>query len=412
MRIESLLEGARLGVDQLRANKFRSMLTVLGIVVGVATVMAMSAAVTGVRSSVLGAVEAAGPRNFSVMSFNLSDVNILRGPQRPTANPPISLAEARQLALLPGIQSAIPVIDPTSGIEIVHGSQRLPAVAVVGRGAGWSAFTNGDFLWGNDFLQSDVLASSPVAVLTPALAEEMFGDLNPIGRVVRMNGQPFTVVGVFQPRANIFAELQRHFAVIPYTASLKHLRASADNLGVFMVTAPHATQNEAMDQAIAAMRTMRGLRPGEENNFAVLRSQEIAETFDRLTAVFFAVMIALSSVALMVGGVGVIAIMMIAVTERTREIGVRKALGATRREILWQFLFEATTVTVIGGVIGIALGAGGAFLVASLTPIPAAVPLGGLVAALGMAIVAGMLFGIWPAWRASKLDPVEALRYE
>ena len=154
------------------------------------------------------------------------------------------------------------------------------------------------------------------------------------------------------------------------------------------------------------------MRPAEENNFAIIRQEEMVQTFNRITGIFFLVMLSLSSVALMVGGVGVIAIMMIAVTERTREIGIRKALGATKREILWQFLFEATTVTFIGGAIGMILGGGTAMLVAALTPIPASVPVSAVVAALGMATVAGILFGLWPAWRAARLDPVEALRYE
>jgi putative ABC transport system permease protein len=183
-------------------------------------------------------------------------------------------------------------------------------------------------------------------------------------------------------------------------------------LGVFVVTATDFTQTEAMDQVITLLRTRRGLPPSEDNNFAVIRQDQMIETFNRFTAAFFAIMVGLSSVALMVGGVGVIAIMMIAVTERTREIGIRKAIGATRREILWQFLFESVTLTLIGSVIGMALGGGAAALVAALTPVPASVPLPAIVAALSMAAMAGIVFGLWPAMRASRLDPVEALRHE
>ena len=171
-------------------------------------------------------------------------------------------------------------------------------------------------------------------------------------------------------------------------------------------------QADAMDQVAVLMRTMRGLRPGEENDFAFVRSDEAVKTFNKLTGIFFVVMLALSSVALMVGGVGVIAIMMIAVTERTREIGIRKALGATPREILLQFLMDAVTLTFIGAVIGMALGAAGAYVVAGLTPIPAQVPLFAVVAALGMAAFAGVAFGMVPAWRAARMYPVVALRYE
>jgi putative ABC transport system permease protein len=211
---------------------------------------------------------------------------------------------------------------------------------------------------------------------------------------------------------NVFSAFQKNIAYMPYTAALKHLGAWDGMISVLASPTASATQAEAMDQVTTLLRTTRGLRPGDENNFALIRQEEFLEMFNTVTSVFFMVMVALSSVGLMVGGVGVIAIMMIAVTERTREIGIRKAIGATKREILWQFLFEAVTVTCIGAIIGMAIGAGGAFIVAALTPIPASVPFGAIVAALGMATVAGVLFGMWPAWKAAKMDPVEALRFE
>jgi putative ABC transport system permease protein len=162
----------------------------------------------------------------------------------------------------------------------------------------------------------------------------------------------------------------------------------------------------------AALRTKRGIRPGQPDNFAVVTQDRVLDTFNKITAAFFVVMIALSSVGLMVGGVGVVAIMMISVTERTREIGVRKALGATRREIMFQFLVEAATLTLVGCIVGMALGALIAWAIRSFTPIPAAVPLLSVVAAVLASILTGVLFGLYPANKASRMDPVEALRYE
>ena len=410
MRLESLREGANLALDQLRANKFRSGLTILGIVVGVATVMAMSAMIQGIRSSILSELEAAGPKNFYVARFNMNTVRLDTDGPPWGNNPKITIDEAMMIGGLPAVKTK--VVDVGTSAEMTYGRIRMPSIAVKGQDAGWSNYTLGEMVAGHDMLPADVMSGSRVVIITEHLAGDLFGSLDPIGRQVRMNGQPFHVIGVFKPKENIFSAFQRNFAIIPYTAAIKHLDAWDGMLGVFVVTANDATQDQAIDQVITAMRTQRGLRPADDNDFAVMKQEEMVATFNKFTGVFFMVMLALSSVALMVGGVGVIAIMMIAVTERTREIGIRKAIGATKREILWQFLFESVTVTFIGAGIGMVLGAGVAFGVAKLTPVPASVPFSAIIAALSMAVMSGILFGIWPAWRAAKMDPVVALRYE
>jgi putative ABC transport system permease protein len=411
MRIESLREGAMLALDQIRANKFRSSLTILGIVVGVATVMAMSAMIQGIRSSIMDEMEAVGPKNFMVARYNFNEVRLVNHDGPPWgSNPPISVEEARRISQLAAIRQTIVALD-LSG-EFTHGRNRLASVSIAGRENGWTNYSSADMIAGHDMLLNDVRASNPVVLLSEPLAQTMFGTLDPIGRTLRINGKPFQVIGVFRMAESLFSSLNRNIAIMPYTSAIKHLGASNRMLSVLTVTAADATQDEAMDQVTTLLRTSRGLRPMDENNFAIVRQEEFLDTFNKLTGVFFMVMLALSSVALMVGGVGVIAIMMIAVTERTREIGIRKAIGATRREILWQFLFEAVTVTCIGAIIGMIIGAGGAYLVAALTPIPASVPFSAIVAALVMAAIAGVLFGMWPAWKAARMDPVEALRYE
>jgi putative ABC transport system permease protein len=412
MRLESLREGAVLALDQVRANKFRSGLTILGIVIGVAVVMLMSAAIQGIQSSIVDEMEAVGPKNFMVARFNMNEVRITGGHDGPPwgNNPKVSVEEARRIAQLPAVRQTVTGLDHSG--DFVYGRTRLPGVTIAAREAGWTGYSSATIIAGHDMLPNDVRASAPVVLLSEPLAEAMFGALDPIGRTVRIRGKPFQVIGVFRMSESIFSAFNRNLAIMPYTSALKHLGAWDGMLIVFTVTAPDATQDEAMDQVITLLRTMRGLRPDEPNNFAVVRQEEFLETFNKVTGVFFMVMLALSSVALMVGGVGVIAIMMIAVTERTREIGIRKAIGATQREILWQFLFEAVTLTLIGAIIGMALGAGGAYLIAAVTPIPASVPFTAIVAALVMATTAGVVFGMWPAWKAARMDPVEALRYE
>jgi putative ABC transport system permease protein len=411
--VDRLSESVFIALDQLRANKFRSAMTILGIVIGVATVVTMSAAIAGIRGEALEGIEAAGPKNFIVARFNFMEIQV-HGPGSAPAwqrNPAVTPREVDRLADLSHVRAAIAEVYQTAAIQGPSG-QPLEGVLVAGNSAGWDEFTLGTFVAGHNFTPPDVTASRPVVVLSEPLARALFGPLDPVARSVRIDGRPFTVIGVFQPRGNIFGEANQNYAVMPYTAALKHLGVGDGFLRALVVTADGSTQEEAMDQVIAAMRGMRGLRPAAPNDFVIIRQAEILDTFNRITGVFFIVMLGLSSVALLVGGVGVIAIMMISVTERTREIGVRKALGARRAEILWQFLFEASTLTVAGATAGMVLGALAAWLIRSLTPVPAVVQPGAVVAALIMAAIAGVIFGLLPAWRASRMDPVVALRYE
>jgi putative ABC transport system permease protein len=411
MRIENLGEGILLALDQLRANKFRSIMTILGVVIGVAVVMTMSAMVTGIRSEALSGLESAGPENFMLMRYDVSEVRITNEHGPPWGNnPKVRMDEIEHMRTLPGVRQVIAQLSLSSEMQAVGAP--VSGVQISGNSAGWDEFTTGKFIAGHNFLPSDVRSSRQVVVLSKALADNLYGSLDPLNRIVKIRGLPFQVIGIFQQEANIFGDAASNFAVVPYTTAIKSLKAWDGMLHALVVTADGTTQAEAMDQVIGAMRTMRGLRPAEPNNFAVIRQQALLDMFNKITGMFFAVMIGLSAVALLVGGVGVIAIMMISVTERTREIGVRKAIGATRREILWQFLFEATTLTLAGGVLGMIAGGALAFLVQAVTPIPASVPLLAVLAALLMAVIAGIVFGMVPAWRASRMDPVEALRYE
>ncbi len=412
MRLESIREGTVLALDQLRANKSRSALTILGIVVGVAVVMAMSAMISGIRTSILDLFMSAGPQNFLIMRF---DPNAPRDPNRHGPpwgrNPPVTVAEAARVSQLPGVKAAIPEVSANG--EMTWEGQHITDLQVAGDGEAWLRVrAGGEVLKGHSFLQSDVDAARPVAVITPQLATDLFGPVDPIGRRVRINGQAFDIIAVYKLPESIFSSAQKHVAIVPYTAAIKYLQADVRFLTIFVRPDDATAPSDAMDEVTVLLRSMRSLRPGDPNDFALVRMEEFAKTFNRLTGIFFIVMIALSSVGLMVGGVGVIAIMMIAVTERTREIGIRKALGATQREILFQFLIEAVTVTVIGAALGMAIGGVGAFLIATLSPIPARVPVYAVLAALGMAAVAGVAFGLVPAWRAARMDPVEALRYE
>jgi putative ABC transport system permease protein len=242
----------------------------------------------------------------------------------------------------------------------------------------------------------------------------VFGRVSPLGKTMRVGNRPFTVVGLYRKPENIFQPPgQEISAIVPYEAARKLFRYDEVNSLVILVKpVAGVSVDRAMDLITVQLRKMRGLRPGEPNTFDMVTSDQVLGLFDRLTGVFFLVMIVLSSVALMVGGIGVMAIMLVSVTDRTREIGVRMALGATRREILWQFLVEAATLTMIGGVIGIVAGLGLGQLLKSLLQLESPVPLWSAGLATTVSIGIGLVFGLLPANRASRLDPVEALRYE
>lgn len=411
MNLAAAREGVGIAIDALRSNKTRAALTILGIVIGVATVMAMAAVIGGIRTSVSEDIEAAGPTTFQVARFDNTKLDFHSDRPPWEGTPEITPQEAKLLGGLPSVRSVTVAINGTADVR--WGAKSASGVQMNGLSADWTPYVHGDFVAGRNYLPTDVERSAPVVVLSQPTAEALFGNHRAIGEQVRMDGARFEVIGVYKEKANIFAGLGgSNKAWLPNTSATKWLDMDQRWTQLLIVPTAGVSQEQAMDDVTAALRISRGLRPGEENNFALIRQEAVADLFNRLTGVFFLVMLVLSSIGLMVGGVGVVAIMMISVTERTREIGVRKALGATRREILWQFLIESMTVTTIGGMIGMLIGGGAALLLASLTPIPAAVPLWSVAAALAVSAISGIGFGLYPASKASHLDPVDALRYE
>ncbi len=412
MNFGAIREGVAIAVDSLRANKVRAALTILGIVIGVATVMAMSAVIVGIRTSVTGQLESFGPNNLYVDRFDqtqlqLSDFSSGRLPWE--GKPPITPAEGDLVEALPSIASVTPAV--YSSGELRFETQSISSVEIRGMGALWPDYVLGDFTRGRNFVPAEVRRAALVAVLNETAAEALFGTGEALGQYVRLRGERFLVIGVHREEPNPLSMAQPAVTV-PATTAVQRLGADPEWYSLLVVPAAGVSPEGATDDITALLRSSRGLRPGEENNFAIIRQEALMELFNNLTGAFFMIMLVLSSIGLMVGGVGVVAIMMISVTERTREIGVRKALGATPREILWQFLVESTTVTVIGGAIGIAVGGVLAFAISALTPLPAVVPLWSIAAAIGISAISGIGFGLYPANRAARLNPVDALRYE
>jgi putative ABC transport system permease protein len=408
----NLLEGMSVALENLRSNKLRSFLTILGVVIGVATVMLMASIVDGVRTQVFNALNAATPNAFYVMRFfSQTPLNPQNLPYEVRIRPVVSNEDADAIRREENIRHAGLWLQ--SFVRIEFQAVRSQGVWVLGADDSYMEIKGGTVAAGRFFTEGE-LNGAEVTVLEMELSRRLFGQRSPLGETVKIGGRPFRVVGLWQQPENVFQPPGFTIgAVVPYEAA-KHAFNYSDTNDLFIVVIGRngIPVTEAQDQATVALRRSRGLRPGMPNTFDFITQDQILETMNSLTSMFFLVMTAISSVALLVGGIGVMAIMMVSVTDRTHEIGLRMACGASRREILWQFLVEAATLTLLGGLIGILIGLTSGQVLKRLLNMQSAVPLWSAVLATLVSIGIGLGFGLLPANRAARMDPVEALRHE
>jgi putative ABC transport system permease protein len=410
---DQLRENIEIAFDALRASKLRSGLTILGVVIGVATVMTMATIVQGVRDQILNTISVAGPTTFYVMRvFNTTPVNPDDLPKWIRIRPVLIADEADRIAQMP--QIAYAGIWAQIQLRLDYNGVRTQSIAGFGADDRYQEIQGGDLIAGRWFTKAELRSGAPVAVVQEAQARKIFGRIDPIGKTIVAGGRAVEVVGLYEPPANIFAPPgQEVGAVFPYQFVLHSFHIDKTN-ALFICIKPKAGVSvaDAMDAVTVEMRSIRKLRPADHDNFDLMSQSQILDTFTSITDIFFFVMLVLASVALMVGGIGVMAIMMVSVTARTREIGVRKALGATRRDIMLQFLIEAATLTGIGGLLGIVVGLTAGRGVTALMNINASTPVGLTLVAVAVSVAIGLVFGVIPARRAARMDPVEALRYE
>ena len=422
-------ETAAMAFDTLRSNKMRSALTVLGVVIGVTSIVGMTSLIRGFDSSLRDSINSLGPNTIFVQKFGISSFSSSSSFLELMRRPNITEDDMRAIERMsttvgmvdlwlggggPGSQEAVQ--------RVFYRGERTRPIGVVGTTERYVDINFATMDSGRAFTQQEVQRARQVAVVGYSVYEGLFQKrgIDPIGKRVRIANVEYTVIGVVgkRPSPGGFAGAD-DFALIPYTAFRKQFGSEKRQRGPFGIPSMVAvlpkegvTREETMREVETIMRIRHGLTLDKPNDFDLVTSDAILAVWDQISRAILLSLVVISSIALMVGGIGVMAIMTISVTERTREIGVRQAIGARRREILVQFLIEAAVLTSVGGILGVLMGSAIGLLVNVVSGFPVSLPWWSFALGLGFSASIGIFFGMLPAWRASRLDPIEALRYE
>ncbi len=398
----NLVESFAIAIRALNANKVRSALTMLGVIIGVAAVILLVSIGTGVQSQVTGSIEGLGSNLLFVFPGNYSEGGG-GGPGGPGASirKPFTLDDAQSLQVRLGADAiVVPVAQGQTALKVGNRTWRSSISA--GNEHGMEVFT-ADLAGGRFYNRSEVTASRRVLLLGATARDELFPGQNPVGRTVSVDGQPFTVIGFFLPMGGSFSGDQDNTVYMPVTTA-QQLLGSKD-ISTIIIKAVDADNVELLKSRVTQL-----LRPRFKDQFTVFTQEQTLGLLSTLLGTLTAMLAGLASISLLVGGIGIMNIMLVSVSERTREIGIRKAVGARTYDILSQFVIEAVVLSVLGGFVGILVGAGGAL---ALRPwVPAEVSPWAVVLAFVFSAAVGVFFGVYPAFRASRLDPIEALRYE
>jgi ABC-type antimicrobial peptide transport system permease subunit len=411
-----IYENLKMALQTLRQNKLRSFLTVIGVVIGVWTVMVIASIISGIDTAVRKEVESFGTRSIFIAKFQ-PGLHVGRLSREERMRKELTYDDALALRSLPAVELSVPFLDITNnffGQKLMVTANGKSSAAIQLQGtlpdyerAGVELVSEGRY-----FTEFENETNQQVCVIGAAVAENFFPFSSPLEKTLEIGGNEFRVLGVLEKRESFLfgggSDMQNNVLYMPYNVARK-LKPNADDVFILTVARPGQLE-QAKDQITDMLRVRRQVAFGEKDNFGMATADSVLDQFRAITVGVAIAMVVISSVGLMVGGIGVMNIMLVSVTERTREIGIRKAIGARRRDILWQFLIEAMTLTGVGGLIGLGLGWATTLLVRMLVPsyVPLWAPIGGFVASVGI----GLIFGLWPAWKAARLDPIEALRYE
>jgi putative ABC transport system permease protein len=413
-------ETLAMALDNVRANKFRSFLTVLGIVIGVTAAIVVASILTGMRQSIISIIEEYGTNN--IYAFHLTTGPRMNNDRSERTRKPLTMADADAIRSLAGSVEDLAVVAPNVGYgggpfddNITYQGHNYRWGNTSGVTPNYADISNITIKQGRFITEADNDQRRNVVVIGVNAADALFPGQqdNIAGTQVRMGGIDFEIIGVLEKRKNaFFGENDEDNAVmIPLRTAQKV--APARGWLLFVIKARSGQLNDALTQSEDVLRRRRSVKFGDANNFDIKTADNFVKQFDSIFAMIGLVAIAISSLGLLVGGIGVMNIMMVSVTERTQEIGIRKALGARRRDITNQFLFEAMTLTFLGGMLGVVLAVGISKLVMLLVPsLPASIPMWAVTTGVTVSVGVGLIFGVWPARKAARLDPIECLRYE
>ncbi|KPJ49458.1 MAG: hypothetical protein AMJ41_02980 [candidate division Zixibacteria bacterium DG_27] len=414
MRLTGFTESLLIAFGTFRAHKMRSFLTILGVLIGVSCIIGMVSIIKGLDKSMARQIESLGSNIIYVSKYK-PGIHLGSRSEEERNRKGITFEHA---AAIRGNCSAVEAVSPQNyyfrpgGNYAKYRNVEVTRPMFFGTIPDYEVVNNSFVEEGRFITDADVKFRAYVCVLGYDVAQTLFTNLDPIGKQIIVNGDKFTVVGVMEKKEELLGSGHaNNFVLIPYDTFAK-IHPEEEELSLAVKARSPELIPAAIDQITELLRRRRGVRYSEPDDFAVFTQENLMEMYEQLTGIIYLAMIVISSIGLLVGGVGVMNIMLVSVTERTREIGIRKAIGARKRDILWQFLIEASSLSGIGGVLGIILGLLFAQLVALVSPLPAAVSLLWVLIGFGFSVGVALVFGIYPAYRASKLNPIECLHYE
>ena len=407
----NLAETLRLALSSLSANKLRSSLTMLGIAVGVFSVIGVMTVITGLRDSIESGLNVLGANSFQFTKYpaiNFSD------PHQKFANRrDITYAQSARFKELMGNTAEISLQMARRGRRVTYMDRITnPNVGLIGADENFITSRNFEIAAGRNLSPEDVELGRAVVILGDDIVKKLFPNEDPLGRFVRIDGQNYDVIGTLVPKGSSFGQSQDNNALTSITKYLATYGQAGRSISINVQAPNQAALAAVQDASVGMMRLVRGLDPEDTNDFEVFSNESLIETFNKITGIVAVGAFVISAIALLASGVGIMNIMLVSVTERTKEIGIRKSIGARKRNILMQFLIEAVLLSLVGGLAGVIVGVVGGNVVAQMLNASAVFPWGWAVAGLLVCSIIGITFGFYPAWKAASLDPIEALRYE